>query len=89
MDNAQFSMPQLCKAMGISRAQVYRKIKERTGNSPSVYIRSLKLQKAKELLESTDLNVAEIAYEVGFKDLSYFSRSFSEEFGISPSETRK
>ncbi len=89
MDNVDFGLPQLCKAMGFSRAQIYRKIKELTDQSPAVYIRRLKLQRAKELLQSTDLNISEIAYEVGFKDLSYFSRSFSEEFGVSPSETRK
>ncbi|GJM33756.1 MAG: hypothetical protein DHS20C18_27570 [Saprospiraceae bacterium] len=87
--NTDFNLPQLCKAMGVSRAQIYRKIKELTGKSPSIYVRSLRLQKAMELLESTDLNISEIAFEVGFKDLSYFSRSFSEEFGFSPSETRK
>lgn len=89
MGDADFGLPQLCKKMGLSRAQVYRKIKELTGQSPAVYIRNVKLQKAKDLLQNTDLNVSEVAYEVGFKDLSYFSRSFSEEFGISPSETRK
>lgn len=89
MGDADFGLPQLCKKMGVSRAQVYRKIKDLTGQSPAVYIRNMKLQKAKELLQNTDLNVSEVAYEVGFKDLSYFSRSFSEEFGISPSETRK
>ena len=89
MNNADFGLPQLCKAMGFSRAQIYRKIKELTDQSPAVYVRKLKLQKARELLKNTNLNISEVAYEVGFKDLSYFSRSFSEEFGAPPSETRK
>jgi len=89
MNDSSFSMFQLCRAIGISRAQVYRKVKKLTGKSPSLYIRSLRLQKAKTLLMGTDLNISEIGYEVGFKDLSYFSRSFTEEYGTPPSEMRK
>jgi TolB-like protein/AraC-like DNA-binding protein len=89
MTKSNFGLPQLCKALGMSRAQLYRKIKETTGTSPALYIRRLRLLKAKKLLQSTNLNITEAAYEVGFKDLSYFSRSFLEEFGENPSETRK
>ena len=88
LSKTDFTLPYICKAMGYSRAQLYRKIKELTGTSPSLYIRTFRLQKAKELLKNTDLSISEIAYQVGFKNLSYFSRSFSEEFGISPSESR-
>jgi len=89
IDNTDFSLAQLCRAMNLSRAQLYRKIKAQTGTSPALYIRDLRLQKAKQLLQTTDLNITEITYQVGFKDLSYFSRSFSEKYGIAPSETRK
>lgn len=88
LSDSEFGIPQLCESMGISRAQLYRKVKEATDHSPSHYIRRLRLQKARELLQSSDLNISEIAYEVGFKDLSYFSRSFSQEYGFSPSEAR-
>ncbi|MCB0842859.1 MAG: helix-turn-helix transcriptional regulator [Bacteroidetes bacterium] len=87
-EDSEFNLPEISKEMGLSRAQFYRKVKTLTGQSPSVYIRNLRLQKAQELLKSTQLNISEVAYAVGFKDLSYFSRSFSEEFGISPSESR-
>lgn len=85
----EFGIPHLCKAMGLSRAQLYRKIKKATGTTPALYIRSLRLQKARTYLKSNELNITEIAYAVGFNDLSYFSRSFSEEYGESPSEMRK
>lgn len=89
LSNSEFGILHLCKALGLSRAQLYRKIKTATDTTPALYIRSLRLKKAQEYLKSSDLNITEIAYEVGFKDLSYFSRSFSEEFGKPPSETRK
>jgi len=62
--------------------QVNRKLKTLTGKTPSRFIRSILLQKAKELLQTTSLNVSEIAYQVGFDDPNYFSRCFSEEFGF-------
>ena len=89
LSKSNFGIPHLCKAMRLSRAQLYRKIKDHTGTTPALYIRSLRLQKAKKYLKSSDLNITEIAYAVGFNDLSYFSRSFSEAFGKAPSETRK
>ena len=89
LDDPDFSIPQFCKDAGMSRTQLHRKLKALTNRSATVFIRSIRLQKAKELLETTDMNISEIAYEVGFRDPSYFSRSFFEEFQISPSETRK
>lgn len=89
IDDEDFGIVQLCRAVGLSRSQIHNKIKALTGLSTSIYIRNLRLQKANQLLKTTDLNVSEIAYEVGFKDPRYFSRVYSEKFGESPSETRK
>ena len=89
LDDPDFSIPQFCKDAGMSRTQLHRKLKALTNRSATVFIRSIRLQKAKELLETSDMNISEIAYEVGFRDPSYFSRSFFEEFQISPSDTRK
>ena len=75
--------------MEISRPQLHRKLKALTNKSTSFYIRSFRLHRAKQLLQTTNLNVSEIAFEVGFANLSYFSRVFKEEFGISPLETRR
>lgn len=89
LDDVGYNIPQFCRDAGMSRTQLHRKLKALTGKSATIFIRSIRLQKAKELLKSTNLNVSEIAYEVGFRDPSYFSTSFLEEFGTSPSESRK
>ena len=59
---------------------------EITGKSASLFIRSIRLAKAKELLLAKGKNISEVAYEVGFSDPKYFSRVFSEEFGVSPQQ---
>jgi AraC-like DNA-binding protein len=75
--------------MTMSRSQIHRKIKALTNLSTSIFIRKIRLYKAKELLRTTDFNISEIAYEVGFKDPNYFTHAFVEEFDITPSATRK
>lgn len=88
-DDHQFDGPRLARAMLLSEVQLYRKIKALTGKSTALYIRSLRLQKGMELLRSTTLTISEIAYDVGFEDPNYFSRTFTQEFGMAPSEFRK
>jgi len=87
--DADFDGPRLARAMLLSEVQLYRKIKALTGKSTAIYIRSIRLHKGLELLRSTSLTVSEIAYDVGFDDPNYFSRTFSQEFGVAPSEVRK
>ena len=89
ISDEDFGNVHMCQKMAMSRSQIHRKIKALTGLSTSIYIRTLRLYKAKELLQSSDLNISEIAYEVGFKDPNYFSRAFSDEFNTSPSAIRK
>ena len=89
ISDENFGIIQLCRVIALSRAQLHNKIKALTGLSTSFFIRSIRLQKAKQLLETTDLNVSEIAYEVGFKSSAYFSTVYLEEYGVSPSKTRK
>lgn len=84
-----FGLPQLCQKIGMSRSQLFRKMKALTDIAPSDLIRTHRLNKAKALLESGAANVAEAAWEVGFKDPSYFSKLYQEEFGEAPSATRK
>ncbi|MEZ4963432.1 MAG: AraC family transcriptional regulator [Saprospiraceae bacterium] len=84
-----FGMHELCRAVNMSRSHLFRKLKAITGKSTTVFIRTLRLKKAKELLMTTDLNVSEVAYNVGFNNPKYFSRVFVEEFGVAPSEVRK
>lgn len=84
-----FSLPELCRKLGMSRSQLFRKMTALIGTSPSDYIRSYRLNQAKILLETTDLNVSEVAWEVGFKDLAHFSKLFREEFELLPSALNK
>lgn len=83
------SVNDLCQAVNLSNMQVNRKLKALTDRTPSSFIRSIRLEKAMVLFKTTDLNVSEVAYDVGFNDPSYFSRSFSEEFGHPPNVMRK
>ena len=82
-----FALPQLCQKIGMSRSQLFRKLKALTGESPSKFIRTYRLEKAKLLLLTTELNVSEVARETGFASLPHFSRVYQEEFGFSPSAT--
>lgn len=88
MGNEEFGTNHLCKKIAMSRTQLHRKLKALTGSSTAKYIRSVRLYKAKFLLENTDLPIGEIAFQVGFKDFSHFSRSFFKEFSYRPSEIR-
>jgi YesN/AraC family two-component response regulator len=85
----EFGISNLCSILAVSRAQLYRKFKSLSNRTLADYFKSLRLHKAKELLSSTDMNVTEVTYTVGFRSLAYFSREFTREFGKSPSEFRK
>ena len=89
LDEDGFGIAEVCQKLAISRSQLHRKVKALTGRSASHVIRSIRLHRAKELLKSSDLNITEIAYATGFQNLSYFSTSFVEEFGTTPSNLRK
>jgi signal transduction histidine kinase/DNA-binding response OmpR family regulator/ligand-binding sensor domain-containing protein len=80
-----FALPQLCDQLNMSRSQLFRKMKALTDTSPSDFIRDFRMQQARTLLESRQFSVKEVAYKVGFKDISHFSKSFQEAFGVSPS----
>lgn len=83
-----FTIDSLCKTLGMSQTQVRRKLKSLTGLTIQLFIREVRLEKAHRLLQSSDFNVSEVAYEVGFRDPAYFSRVFSEKFGFSPNTIR-
>lgn len=89
LDNENFKSQELQQAVNLSRTQFFNKLKALTGYSPSNYMNFIRLEKARELLENTDLTIAEIAYKVGFGDPNYFSRKFAETFGHPPSQFRK
>ncbi|MBR1410164.1 MAG: substrate-binding domain-containing protein [Prevotella sp.] len=89
LSNPNLKMDELGEQLGISRVQLYRKVKTLTGLSPVELLRQMRLQKAKTLLNSTTKTVAEIAYEVGFNSSSYFSNCFKKQFGKLPMELRE
>jgi len=89
IEEEEFNVVHLCKLNHLSRAQLHRKLIAITGQSTSQLIRAVRLEKAKELLSTDELNVSEVAYQVGFKTQAHFSRVFSETFGMPPSDYRK
>ena len=86
--DSDFSIERLGEEIGLSRVQLYRKVKALTGQTPVELLRKARLLKARRLLEQTDRAVSEIAYEVGFTSPSYFNKCFKDEFGISPGAVR-
>ena len=88
LSDDNFGIAELCHILNISRAQLHRKLKKLTGLSTSHYIRSLRLHFAKQLLDSGELNISEVAFNVGFSSATYFSKAFKAEFGFAPSELR-
>jgi signal transduction histidine kinase/ligand-binding sensor domain-containing protein/DNA-binding response OmpR family regulator len=88
LGEADFDVEGLGQEVGLSRVQLYRKLYALTGQPPSDFIRTLRLRRGAELLAGKAGNVSEVAYRVGFKEPSYFSRCFSQAYGCSPSEYR-
>ncbi|MBX2929148.1 MAG: response regulator [Saprospiraceae bacterium] len=86
LSDSAFEIDQLARVVGMSRSQLFRKIKALTGQSPSLHIRAIRLHRGKELLETTEMNVTEVAYEVGFSTPAYFSDAFAEKYGVRPSQ---
>lgn len=89
LEDESFSVEILSSCLLLSQSQVYRKLKCKTGLTPSSYIRIVRLKYAKEIIEISELRISEIADAVGFGCLSYFSSSFKQEFGYPPSHLRE
>lgn len=89
LENTSFSADDFAQAMNLSRMQLHRKLKHLFGKSTMEYLKEQRLMTASDLLLKSDLPVSEVAYTVGFNDLSHFSKSFKSFFGKSPSEFQK
>ena len=86
LDDSDFNVEALTKEVGISRAQLHRKMKDMTGLPVSEFIRNIRLEQAVRLLEEQKINVTQVAYSVGFSNLAHFSTVFRKQFGVSPTE---
>lgn len=86
MGDSSLSVEQIGAEMGLSRVQLYRKVKALTGMSPIELLRKTRLTHGRRLLADKSKTVAEVAYEVGFTSPSYFSKCFKDEFGVSPAD---
>ena len=86
LSDSDISVDNLAAEMNLSRVQLYRKVKAITGASPIELLRTARLNRAYQLLLTTDKNISEVAYGVGFTAPSYFTKCFKEEFGVGPSD---
>lgn len=89
MGDSDFSVERIGEEIGLSRVQLYRKVKALTGQTPVELLRKARLERSRRLIEKTEKSVSEIAYEVGFTSPSYFNKCFKDEFGISPGVMRE
>jgi signal transduction histidine kinase/ligand-binding sensor domain-containing protein/DNA-binding response OmpR family regulator len=89
LDNEVFSVEELCDAVCMSRSNLHRKLKAIVGKSATEFIRSFRLKEAAMLLSDTDLQISEIAFKVGFSNVSHFIKIFRKEFSLSPALFRK
>jgi DNA-binding response OmpR family regulator len=80
-----FTIPQLADDMGLSYAKLEVQVKDKAKLTPVKYINEIKLVKARELLENTDMPIKEIAFHLGFKSLSYFGKCYKAKYGVTPS----
>lgn len=85
LDDPGLDVEAICRRTGMSKSNLHKKLSALTGLSITLYVRKLRLQHAKNLLSGTAMNVSEVAFAVGFNDPKFFSRVFTEEFGVPPS----
>ncbi len=86
LEETGFNVHKMCSMVHLSHMHLIRKVKQLTGKKPIELLKSYRLKRAQELLRQNKLNVAEVAYKVGYDMPNSFSRAFKKEFGISPSE---
>ena len=86
LSDSEFGVENMGQQIGLSRVQLYRKVKAMTGSSVVDLLRKARLAKARRLLETRSMSVSEVAYEVGFSAPSYFTKCFKEEYGMLPGD---
>ena len=86
MQSEEFNVTKLCSLLCMDQKQLYRKLKQLTGETPVSFIRKQRMERAAALLKQERFTVSEVMYQVGFSSASYFSKSFIKEFGVSPKD---
>ena len=89
LSNEQFGVSELAREAGMSRSNLLRRIKKNTRLSASQFIRTVRLERAFEILRQGSRAVSEVAYEVGFGSVSYFVKCFHDQYGYPPGEIKK
>ena len=88
INDPSLNVENLADELLISRSKLYRKIKALTGNTANEFIKKIRLEKAKQFLESSDHSISEISFKVGFSSPSYFTKCYKTQFGNLPTEVR-
>lgn len=89
ISNEEFSVDDICKEIGISKVQLYRKVKALIGYNVNDYILNVRMQKARYLLKDLQLSISDVSFKVGFSSQAYFSTVFKSRFSVTPSEYRE
>ena len=89
LSDSNLNVEVLGSELGLSRVQLYRKLKALTGSSPVEQLRTIRLHRAKALLATSGMSVSEVAYAVGFSSPSYFTKCYKEAFGTTPTSRNK
>jgi AraC-like DNA-binding protein len=89
MRNPNLNVDVIASQFGMGRTNFYRKVRELMGMSPNDYLRKCRMERAAELLRSTELNITEVCAQIGVPDAQYFSRVFKAHFGMPPSSYRE
>ena len=86
IDNPEYSVEALSRDLGMSRMNLYRKLQSVTGHTPTEFIKTIRLKRAAQLLQGSQLTMVEVADRVGFSSSSYFTKCFKEQFGVLPTQ---
>ncbi len=89
LDDEHFDSESLAKALAMSRMHLHRKLKPLVNKTPADYIRNFRMERAKQLIETTDLNMGEVCFKVGFQSQSHFTRAFVVHFGVRPTAYKR
>ena len=82
--NAEFDVDDFCKAMAMSKSQLYRKTISLTGLSPNILLKEFRLEKAKDLMKKQHYNISQVTFDSGFTSPSYFTKCFKKKYGLLP-----